>query len=102
MFTRKTILDAANRYYPDHYLSNYYDSFGRPRQSSGDKLADFIVSEIASVLDDTGDVVSRFNDIRDRMEDAVDDMQLALDGLKELHNQIPGHEECWEDEQEQV
>jgi len=100
MFTRKQILDAANQYYPDSHLANYYNQSGQPKESGGDKLADFIVSEISEVCDVQGNIVARFNDIRDRLEDAIDEIYLVLDGLKDLHNQIPGHEECWGDEDE--
>ncbi len=102
MFTRKQILEAANKHYPNSYLANYHDDQGRSSVlSGGDKLAEFIVGEIAEVCDDGGDIITRLNDIRDRMEDAIDDIFLVLDGVKELHNSIPGHEECWEDEEEE-
>lgn len=101
MFTRKQILDAANKYYPDSYMENYFDNAGYQKQGYGDKLADFIVSEISEVCDDPSDIITYLNDIRDKMESALDDISLVLDGIKELHNQIPGHETCWDDEEDE-
>ncbi len=101
MFTRKQILDAANKYYPDGYLANYYDEAGQQRQASGDTLAEFIVSELIETLDDKNEIIDRLESFRDRMDAALEDICLVLDGIKDLHNSIPGHEECWEDEDEE-
>jgi hypothetical protein len=93
MFTRKQILDAANKEYPDGYLSNYYDEAGQPKTSHGDILAQFIVAEIAEVLDVEADVCDRLGEIEDRMEEAIGDLFAVLESIRGLHRQVPGHED---------
>ena len=70
------ILEAANKYYPDEFLSEYYNVFGGFVQFSGDGLAEFIVLELIEAADDISSAVGV-------LERAKKDIDLAIQGLEE-------------------
>ena len=71
------ILEAANKYYPDEFLSVYYDEDGDYiYDQSGDGLAEFIVLELIDSADDIDSAVFV-------LERAKRDLDLAIQGLEE-------------------
>ena len=75
------ILEAANKYYPDEFLSEYYKRvkgthYVLRQQGSGDGLAEFIVSELIEAADDIDSAVHV-------LENAKRDLNLAIAGLEE-------------------
>ena len=70
------ILEAANKYYPDHFLGEYYNAFGEFVEFSGDGLAEFIVNELIEAADNIDSAVHV-------LENAKRDLDLAIAGLEE-------------------
>lgn len=79
------ILNAANKYYSDSYLSRYFDATtGRSKRGSGDTLAQFIVRELGEGFDSTGPRQRQVAVATYVLERAKKDLQRAIDGLREL------------------
>ena len=73
-----TVMQAANKYYPDQFLENYYDKAGVfVASNAGDTLAQFIVSE----LNDAEGYVEEAIRVLER---ARRDLEGAIKGLEEL------------------
>jgi len=79
------ILRAANKRYPDNYLSEYFDEVtGGRRSGAGDVLACFIVSELRETFDGKHARDGRVSEAIGVLERAKIDIQAAIDGLREL------------------
>jgi hypothetical protein len=83
----KDILNAANRHYPDRYLSNYFaKKTGEPKMGAGDSLADFIVRELRENFDTALHGERQVAQAVQVLERAREDIQTAINGLLGLRN----------------
>ena len=84
--TLKDILDTANKYYSDGYLSEYYDENGNPPKvhGSGDKLAEFIVLEIRETFDENASDNEKITTAIRSMSTAVSDLAGVIRALSEV------------------
>jgi len=84
------LVEAANRKYPDQYLSQYFD-VAREKfltRGCGDGLARFIVVEIRETFDPSAtDEVQVAEAIR-VLEQAQTDLDSSLRGLRELRTEV--------------
>ena len=84
-FTLTDLLNAADKYYPENYLSSYFDRrTGASKTSSGDSLAKFIVRELRESFYQEPlrrDQVSAAVSVLRR---AQQDLQRAITGIREL------------------
>ena len=81
------ILEAANKYYPDEALSNYYNREGEITEAGiGDGLAEFIVREIVEYFKSESTKVEPFQVAIYLLEQAKNDLDLAIKGLEEKRN----------------
>ena len=87
---RLKILNAANRYYPDGYMANFFDTkTGKeiPDEDGhngycGDTLALFLVREAADL--GNGPIIMNVDGMIDRIDKAIRDLEAAKRGLLEL------------------
>lgn len=84
----KTVLEAANRHYPDGFLAEYYDEDGDRRDASGDTLAEFIVIELSQTVPEHGDPESRLSVARGVLVRAKQDLDRAIRGVEELADEF--------------
>ena len=79
------LLNAANKYYDESYLTAYFNvATGGRRAGSGDTLAGFIVSEVRESFDGKASRERQVAAAVDILEQAKKDIQNAIDGLREL------------------
>jgi len=74
-FTDFSLLEAANKYYPDRFLANYY----RPIKWEGENNAFFIES--------SGDGLARFV-VTEIMEAAENDVERAIELMETAKNNL--------------
>ncbi len=79
----KDILDIANQDYPDAFLSNYYDAEGERKHGSGDRLAEFIVSELIDTYVESASDHDQLGEAVRVLESALSDLGYAKDALEE-------------------
>ncbi len=78
MSSKLELLKAANQYYSEGYLANYYDEkTGEFVEGSGDGLARFIVVELIEAADDPLAAIVL-------LSNAKGDLEQAIEGLQEL------------------
>jgi hypothetical protein len=84
--TLKDILDTANKYYSDGYLSEYYDENGNPPKvrGSGDKLAEFIVLELRETFDENASYSEKISTAIRSMTTAISDISSVLRAFNEV------------------
>ncbi len=84
-FAVAKILNAANKYYDEGYLSRYFnEKTGRPKARSGDTLAKFIVAELFQTFDDNVELREQVAEAVRVLDRSRDDIQNAINGLLEL------------------
>ena len=88
MKSRLTLIDllnAANRRYDDGYLSEYFDqSTGKPKDGSGDGLAEFIVRELRETFKEEASRADQIASAVGTLQRASNDIQNVINGLREL------------------
>ncbi len=80
-----SVLNAANKHYPEKYLSEYFDTAtGNSRAGSGDTLAQFIVSELSETFDAESTRELQVAAAVSVLLSAKREIQNAIDGLENL------------------
>ena len=80
MSSKLRLLKAANQYYSEGFLANYYDeNTGELVEGSGDGLARFIVVELIEAADSPLAAIVL-------LENAKGDLDLAIEGLQEIND----------------
>ncbi len=83
--TLADLLNAANKYYDDSYLSTYFDPVsGDSRSGSGDLLAKLIASELRDTFDDQSSRDLQIAAAIRVLQNLREDIQNAIDGLHDL------------------
>ena len=84
--TKLELLERANRFYPDGYLSEYYDKKGNYKKGKnlGDTLAQFIVAELSETYDGTASDCEQLAEAKRVMHMAIRDISAVLAGLDDL------------------
>jgi hypothetical protein len=84
--TKLELLEMANRFYPDSYLSEYYDKDGNYKENkdSGDGLAQFIVAELSETFDETASSHMQLEEAKRIMHNGIRDITYVLAGLDDL------------------
>lgn len=78
------VLNAANMYYPDGYLCEYYDKDGKfKKDGSGDALAEFIVIEIIETFNEMASDSDQIDEAIRVLENGRTDLNDAIKGLEE-------------------
>lgn len=79
------ILNAANKYYAQGYLSRYFGrSGGELKAGDGDTLAKFVVHELRETFVRESAPEQQVDMAMRVLARAKDDIQSAIDGLREL------------------
>lgn len=79
------ILNAANKHYPEGYLSTYFNGItGRSTTGGGDTLARFIVGELLQTHDKKSSLKEQVAEAIQILDRCKNDVQSAIDGLLEL------------------
>jgi hypothetical protein len=82
------LLKAADKYYPESYLSSFFDpATGALRSGSGDSLAKFIVRELRENFDEESSRSQQVTEAIRVLERARRDIQGAIAGIRDLGNQ---------------
>jgi hypothetical protein len=77
------LLSKANKYYPDGFLAEYYDSDGNIVDGQGDTLAEFIVKELKDTFDPDASDEDQIREAIRAMETAKRDICAVLAGLND-------------------
>jgi hypothetical protein len=84
-FTIADILNAANKYYAERYLSTFFNGVtGALKFGDGDTLAQFIVHEISETYDQESSRGEQVAEALKVLERARRDIRKAIKGLREL------------------
>jgi hypothetical protein len=87
-FSLADLLNAANRHYPEGYLSVYFDTTtGEVKSGSGDTLAKSIVCDLRETFDERSSRKQQIATAVHLLEHAKKDIQNAIDGLRELERE---------------
>jgi hypothetical protein len=78
------LLNAANRGFPDGFLTEYYDiKTGKLKDGSGDTLAQFLVRELAETFDERESSDFQINTAIGIIDCAMRDLELVAAALEE-------------------
>jgi hypothetical protein len=80
---RVDLMKAANRYYPDGYLSFYFDEDGNVVDGEGDSLAKFIVIEIYETYDEKASDEKQVAQAIHVLKNGIRDLEDAIAGIAE-------------------